>query len=466
MGNPPPFVSARMSCARACRRALSTHVAGVLIAVLLGCGGSPPVDSVVLVVVDTLRADRLSFHGYERETSPRLSHHARRGVVFERAFATSPWTLPSFASLYTGRIPQRHGAGGSWQANAVPIATSIASELPTLAESLRDAGFATAAFATNFYLGREFGFDRGFDLYDRARNADLPQRRADDVVRLGLDWIDAKGGTRFFLSLHILDPHVPYDPPPDVRGRFSSGYAGELRVPLPGVHTMREKLDDLDGADRAFVSAVYDEQLVSVDAAIGRLFDGLEERLLGERTLVVITSDHGEELFEHGGFEHGHTLYQEVLHIPFVVFGPGIAPARVATPVSLVDVMPTVLDATGLEAMVETEGASLWPVLTGMADLPPRALFAESTLYGAPRRAIIEWPYKLIVEPTTGVRELFDLSADARERNDLADRHPLIAERLANTMLARMRKTTAGRGKIVEFDHDTRDGLRALGYVE
>jgi len=422
-------------------------------------------DAVVLIVVDTLRADHLGTYGYRRSTSPGLDRWAERGVVFERASAPSPWTLPSFASLYTGRLPTRHGAGVKAGSGGDRRFSRLARGVPVAAEIIGSRGFATAGFATNRFLQPGFGVERGFQTYDVAHGQQGGQRRADVIVDRALDWIDDRGSARFFVSIHILDPHMPYDAPAPARGRFTVGLTPTPGLPLANTRKMWGLAAQLSSQDRAYVSATYDEEVAFVDLHLTRLLEQLEARGILDRALVLLTSDHGEELFDRGGFEHGHSLYQELLHVPLVVWGPSLRPARIATPVSLVDLLPTLLDALDLPQPDDLDGVSLWPAVRTGAEPPHRDLFAQSTLYGPRRRAVIAWPYKLIVDPESGWRQLFDLSLDPEEKRDLAPARVGLAEELAEVITRRFSAPAPAPREAVELDPQTFEELRALGYL-
>jgi arylsulfatase A-like enzyme len=429
-----------------------------------GCGGQlAPPDAVVLIVVDTLRADHLGTYGYLRPTSPGLDRWAKRGVVFERAWAPSPWTLPSFASLYTGRLPTRHGAGVKPGPGGDRKFSRLARGVPVAAEIIGARGFATAGFATNRFLQPGFGVERGFQTYDVAHGQRGGQRRADVIVDRALAWIDDRGSGRFFASIHILDPHMPYDAPAPARGRFTDGLTPTPGLPLANTQKMWGLAAQLSSPDRAYVSASYDEEVAFVDLHLTRLLEQLEARGILSRALVMLTSDHGEELFDRGGFEHGHSLYQELLHVPLVIWGPDLRPARIATPVSLVDLLPTLLDALDLPQPDGLDGVSLWPAVRAGAEPPHRDLFAQSTLYGPPRRAVIAWPYKLILDAESGRRQLYDLSVDPGEKRDLAPARAGLAEELAEVITSRL--SAPAPREAVELDPQTLEELRELGYL-
>jgi arylsulfatase A-like enzyme len=443
--------------------------AGLLLALwLAACAGEAPRPrSVVLVVVDTLRADHLGVYGYERPTSPALDRRAAGAAVFERAWSTSPWTLPSFGSLYTGQLPSRHAAGllrpGGGERSFAYLDESAAS----IGEILAERGFATAAVVNNPFLHPAFGLGRGFETWDYVfvNYAEYP--RASRIVHWGLRWLDARDERPFLLVLHIFDPHLSYDPPPQVRGRFTSGYAGRLALPLTGFGERNATWKPRARADRRFVVGAYDEELLFVDRQIGRLFDELELRGLLEETLVVLTSDHGEELFDHDGFEHGHTMYQELLRVPLLFWGPGVRPGRIETPVSLVDVLPTLLDALGIEPVPGLAGRSLWSLLRGGSEPAERALLAEGTLHGPDRKALVRWPWKLIVTAGQPAR-LYDLARDAGEQRDLARQEPERLAALLEELETRTRAASRGRAapSPAQLDEATRAQLSELGYLE
>jgi len=438
---------------------------GVIVLALLYACGTPPPRSVVLIVIDTLRADHLGLYGYDRKTSPVIDAWAEHAAVFERAMSTSPWTLPSFGSILSGRLPAAHGAGRrvpgkGWRRAA------LRDDLPTLAEKLRDRGLATAAIVNNPFLRPRFGLARGFDSYDYKAH-----RNAAEVVDLALSWIAEQGERPYFLFAQFMDPHLPYRPPAAARGRF----ADEGHAPMPPLKRIRRRIADITPADRQLYQDLYDEEIAYLDAALAPLFATLENDLQAGRLLVVITADHGEEFFDHGGFEHGHTMYQELLHVPLLVRGPEVEALRHDEPVSVVDLMPTLLDALGAAGAAadggagigreDTAGRSLGPVLNGRPHPRDRRLIAESMLYGKPQEAIIDWPLKLIDRYRLGSHTLFDLSVDPGETTDLATERPAAADRLLAILEERRRTIERSAGAAVPLDDATRDELESLGYL-
>ena len=436
---------------------------------------SPGATSVVLIVVDTLRADHLGLYGYDRPTSPNMDAWAADGRVFEHAFAPAPWTLPSFSSLYTGRWPLIHQGGlASEKASdegRAPVFLGPVADLPTLAETLQDAGVRTLAVATNPYLAPSFGMARGFDRYD----LDLgppggSSPRAEEVVRRALALVDEAKGQPFFLVVHLLDPHDSYDAPPPFRHTFSASIQSVFTLPVKDVSDIRRRSRDLAPQDRAFVTAAYDEEIAYTDAQLGVLRDGLSARGVLETSLLIFTADHGEELFEHGSFGHGHAMWQELLHVPLIVWGPGIAPGRESVPVSLVDIAPTVLEGVGLTSRSPFDGHSLWPTLSEGASLPTRTLFSEGIYSGPnPQSVVVRWPHKLIVNHQDGLIEAFDLAQDPNEHINLAGEARATTDRLI-AHLCRHQQTAqdidqAADRVPVAPDPSVLERLRALGYV-
>ena len=237
--------------------------------------------------------------------------------------------------------------------------------------------------------------------------------------------------------------------------------------PIAGMRNIRYLRPPLRPRERDYVASLYDEEISYTDLHVGRFLDALEERGVMERALVVFVSDHGEELWEHGGFEHGHVFYQELLHVPLVFWAPPVRPLRIEAPVSQVDVLPTVLDALGLPAPDELDGVSLWPALTGGAVPQNREIVAHNSLRGPERQTLVAWPWKLIAYLGNEPPRLFDLEADPGEQTDLSEEQP---ERTAE-MLERLRRklpatTTSARGRAVQLDEELRLELEALGYLE
>jgi arylsulfatase A-like enzyme len=455
----------------------------------------PGAPNVLLVTVDTLRADRTSAYGYARRTSPHLEALARSGVLFERAYAQSSSTAPSTASLFTSAFQGQHGIGIA--------AREIPEELETLAEALERQGYATAAFVGNPQLQPEYGFGRGFqryELFDQMGRADsaalvrsavnlerllgfslgdatlmrfvngtLGASRSDAAISSAFGrWLDARPADRpFFAYLHYMAPHIPYDPPPELRAEFGAPARGVVDK-LPWTSGCYVEHPDVDDSRRREFAAFYDALVRSADREIGAVLDALGRAGLVDSSVVVVTADHGEEFYDHRGWGHGHTLYEELIHVPLLMRMPGLTPAgrRVPFPVMSVDVMTTILAAVGAPVPRSAMGRNLLASLDASGVGPAYAQMA----YGPCRaRAVVTAEHKYAEwdrggEPTWA---LFALAGDPGERQPIRDASPLRDElrRLADLQDER---TTAlyEDGQAAPMDAAVRERLRALGYVE
>lgn len=415
---------------------------------LLGaaCAHTPPAPPVprhfVLVTIDTLRADRLGCYGSRDVATPRLDRLAREGALAPEASVHVPLTRPSHACLLTGRLPAGHGLRDN-------VSPPLDPAVPTLAESLRDAGFHTAAFVSSIVLSSQSGLARGFDTYgdrfeagdDDARFLNSIQKRGDVTTAEAVTWLESRRAGRLFLWLHLYDPHDPYEPPEPYASRY---------------------------AERP-----YDGEVAWSDELIGRLDDVLARLGLRDDTLLVVTSDHGEGLGEHGESVHGFFAYQSTLRVPFLARGPGIA-AGTLVPVTVrsVDVMPTALQLLGVAPPSGLSGRSLAALLRGAPAPAEAATYAESLLpllhYGwSDLRVLREGRWKYIQAPRP---ELYDLENDPHELHDLASAEPARAVALRDALARRLATekhdaaaTAAQAGESVP--PELLERLGALGYL-
>ncbi len=412
-------------------------------------------------MIDTLRADRVGAYGSRRGATPRIDELASRSLVVENAWSQSSWTKPAIASLMTSLHERSHGVHKGF-------VDRLGAPLETLAERLAAAGYRTGAVSENPHVAPIFGFDQGFEFFEGRKDF-----RGEAVVSAerALQWLaDLPPAAPFFLYLHLLDPHGPYTPPPRIREAFTRGLTavrppverGRIKPLLDG-----EKAVDLVPGDVRFLEALYDAELRSTDAAVGAVLAHLEQRGLAERTIVLLTSDHGEEFMEHGSLKHGYWLYEETVRIPLILHVPGAEPRRSSdTWVQLVDVAPTVLELLGVSVPKAFEGRSFVPLLEGK-ELGPQPLLFETRYKQAARRAYRAERYKLIVDDKTGTRELYDLEADPGEREDLAARRPDKVEELTRRMQAARTGAPGQSEKLdVALDPEARAALEHLGYVE
>jgi len=399
----------------------------------------PP--NILLVTIDTLRADHLGAYGYGRIETPNIDRLAKRGTLFSQAFSPVPLTLPAHAAIMTGTVPPIHGVRNNGQ--RLPAGPR------TLAEILKGRGYRTGAFVGAFPLDSRFGLNRGFETYDdrygsrnASRDLTFVERRADDVNAPAAAWISARSGEPFFAWVHYFDPHTPYEPPPP----YAAGYRG------------RE----------------YDGEIAYADAALGRLLARLEASGLLENTLVVLTADHGESLGEHGEATHGIFIYDSTLHVPLILAHPALIPAgrTVGSPVGLTDLAPTILDLLGIPLPAGMDGISAAPALkskpgSGGPNVEGREMYIECQAgwldrRWAPLRGIRTGTWKYIDAPQA---ELYDLRTDSGETRNVLSTHPAEVRRLSEALGRIVRTAPATAAKSEPMSAETRRKLRSLGYV-
>ncbi len=446
----------------------------------------PAKPNILLVVVDTLRADRLGAYGFERDTSPNIDKLASRGVRFERYHTVAPSTLASFTSLLTGRHPRTHGVyrnGVAWPEG-----------LAGMQRELYAAGFQTAAFVASYCLTTPFGIDAGFEHFDDqlTQQTDLRQnhviRDGDEVTDAVLGWLGARkqDPRPFFAMVHYFDPHWPYDPPERLVEMFDPDYRGEATGSIADLREAREKLrrSGKPGVLSRHLHARHLGEIRFMDEQFGRLMAGLREHGIDENTVVVLTADHGETFWEHEDyFDHGNSVYESNVRIPLIVAGPGIASGRVVPEsYSSIDLAPTLLGYAAIDVPAPFEGESFLSRLAAGTSkpLPPRTIFAEATKSRHRGAVDKSWPSqkharcvirdgrKLIIKPyRSGQRELYDLSRDPDEQRDLwtpeAAADPLAAGLVRDLEAwSRRRPKTLGTEP---SDDELEEKLRSLGYV-
>jgi arylsulfatase A-like enzyme len=411
-------------------------VAVLLSAVLLvaACGDAeerPAITGprgIVVVSIDTLRADHLGCYGYERDTSPFLDELAARGVLFRQAVTSSPWTLPAHASLLSGLYPSSH--------RAVDGTAAIAPGIRMAAEIFRDAGYRTGGFVASWFVSRRYGFDRGFERFEDFEQTGEKNVKekilAWQVVDEASAWLRENGGEPFFLFVHLYDPHWNFNPPPEHAAPFDSGYRG----PRPKYRKYHYYLEHPLPPDLlAHEISLYDGEIHYTDAELRRLHGVLEEIGVADDVLILVTADHGEEFFEHGSWGHAHTLYDELMRVPLIVTGPGLAAgARRSGQVRHVDVLPTLLEAAGLAVPERLHGRSFGPLLreaageSGAGEDRGRPAFMESSRFASNLIGVRRPDRKVIADLNENRTLLFDLVADPGEQIDRAAGEP---ERLA-----------------------------------
>lgn len=436
--------------------------------------------NLVLIVMDTERADRTSTYGYGRETTPHLTALAERGLLFEAAQAPSSWTWPSVASILTGRSPAAHGV-------RVHQGGFLAHELETVAEALQTRGFTTGAFVANPLISAAHNYDQGFEHFQGGKQL----VSGEEVVPPAMAWLEQHAQQRFFLYLHLVEPHTPHEPSTAELLAFTGREEGLLHpnamVPMtlelkdghpPGADGMPQMERVSSAEQRQWLSDVYDACVHQGDRWLGVVSATLERLELTGNTIVVYTSDHGEELFEHRGLGHGHELWRELMHVPLVIAGPGVPTGRVTVPVDNRQLGPT---------LARLGGASLPTVhdeqfLLDVDSLTARPLLFEThegwwrgktaSLYGVREGDwVLHWALDggqsgTDWSATDGEARLFDLARDPGERTDLAASHPERVAALKATLArelqaaARDAPTQKSRG-----GWGTRALIQAIGYA-
>lgn len=432
---------------------------------------SCPRCSVVLISIDTLRADHLGCYGYGRDTSPNIDRMANNAIRFERAYATSYVTADSHMSIFTSLYPSVHGVKN---ANAESRREfRLHSNIKTLPEILRAHGYATGAITGGGNMAADFGFDRGMDSFEVVWELDA-------AVSQATQFVEQHKNEPFFLFFHTYHVHDPYTPSPQTPAFYAKNYNGGIEVDYRKLgriqkdHSFSElrkaywslvNRDDPDDID--YLVSLYDGEIWEADRHLQTLFDFIQSQV--PDAVIVIASDHGEQFMEHGDVLHG-DLYQELLHVPLIIAGRRLPGGlRIQTPVSLIDLAPTALNILGIPAARQFQGRSLLPILNNRE--PGRTIFSEKA---GQKAALLAQGTKLIVS-ISHAPELYDLYSDAKERNDLTSevRRVLgLARQLGETIAmnyalgAELRRDKSPTQKLDSLDSNTVEQLKALGYVE
>jgi arylsulfatase A-like enzyme len=499
----------------------------ILLAALLGllpsCGDDVAHPDVVIVVVDTLRPDRLGAYGCERELTPHLDRVAGASAVFHDCQSPAPWTAPSLISLMTSTRPGVHGVTN------FPVPGTLAKGVRTLAEELRDAGYATAAFTEGGYAQASFGLGRGFDEYPGHAgdedgfhsNVDAPSRLKNTVDR-ALIWLAEEREEPRLLFVHTYEVHHPLRPPESDLAALRPGYseAAELEavrqvidrwnrlqtIDEAGARTLRRhsfhhdfaNMPGVLGPDRLFracaaagvplekdraqlsdeelqwLQDLYDAEVRYTDRELGRLFEALDRNPGPNGTVLIVTSDHGEGLGAHGRLGHGEHYSEELLRVLLMIRAPGVTPGRVDDLVRTIDVMPTTLALAQVEPEDSAmQGRNLLPVLQGSAAASEQAVGQALSSRGGrdPRRSIKRGSMRLVLNVATGERWLYDLAADPAERDNLAEQRPDVSRELEALLREELRRDALLRQLLGdptagdELTDDQFDELKRLGYV-
>ena len=448
---------------------------------LLACNRRPTFEkplNVILVVVDTLRADRMSLYGHKRPTSPYIDKIAAHGLVADRAYSHSPWTMPSMATLFTSTYESTHQL--SLAPGQDPDFSVLPPEHVTLAEYFAAHGYRTGAISAQPWVAKQTGFHAGFDDFSLVATTDSPHDGA-FVVGETLDWLRRNGSSRFFLYLHFMTPHTPYQPPPPfeqlswvgkrpaklekLAGAKNQQFWDFLAGELQGTGPLRATPEDVE-----YLLSLYDAEVAQVDWWIGVLHRELRRMGLWENTLVVLVSDHGESFFEHGMFLHGTHLFNENLHVPLLFSHPVLfpEPVRLMQPVGVIDVFPTIVDLLGGKPLAQFQGRSM---LSGTAAW---SVFSEKRTLREDGR--VESMEKLqnkawsLVHNPDDRWALYRLEDDPGELHDVIDSNEATGSKLRQALLKRQAVNLTSpdrvRRRTTKLDEVTLQRLRALGYLD
>lgn len=432
----------------------------------------------LLVSIDSLRADHLGFMGYRADTSPALDRLAADGVVFSQVFSTSSWTLPAHAALFTGMHDSSHGV--------LAARDRLSESVPTLAEAFSRAGYRTVGFYAGPFLHPLFGLGRGFDEYIDCTSYELGSKsRAPEsffgashrdvtgpiVRKKVISWLDGLGADRFFMFVHLWDVHYDYIPPPPYDSMFDADYQGTIDG--RNFRLNKRFSREMPAADFDHILALYDGEIRFADETLGVILGALEARGLMDDTIVLVTADHGDEFLDHDGRGHRQTIYQEVARVPMVLYYPRVLePRRVDYTVSLIDAAPTLLDLAGVEPMPTVQGRSLRTIAQkgyqeGAEDW---AALTELRIVGKSISSIVVGKKRLILYHGGAKRLYFDLENDPTEQNPLPARvadadGKLHKELLALLARARKETATAVRLRDSQIGGRVKEQLDSLGYL-
>lgn len=445
------------------------------------------VKHVILITIDTLRYDVLSVYGSTRVSTKNIDSIAADGTLFKNAFSAAPWTLPSFSSMMTGLSPTVHK---TYTAQSV-----LPDKFKTLAEYMRDSGYNTSAIGDNFFLHPEYNMDQGFMEYNffpkrrviapsfaaKLINMAFPGRlnnyaSTTELTDLAASWIEKNRDSDFFLWVHYYDPHIPYTPPREYIAKDAVP-DGAVGYSLMDAGKIRSGHFAPNAVQRKWIKELYDAEVRYVDYNIGRLLDSFKENSVYNSSLIILTSDHGEEFWDHGGYEHGHTLYNELLHVPFIVKLPGSHRGQVVeNDVTTQSLMATVLDIVKIQKDSDPPTAeSLAPLIIDTPEsYSERPLVSTGLLYYENREAVIFGGNKYIESLATGHEELYNLKTDPREQNPLAlPQNRFRTDQAKNILSNHNRESEAASRELgvsytekVALDKEKTEKLKALNYIQ
>lgn len=446
-----------------------------------------PSPNVVLIVVDTLRADRLTQYGYALETGTPIDDFVRQATLFERTYSTSSWTIPATASIHTGQHPGRH--------RTFDHSDTLKPKLHTIAERLHGAGYRTAGFSHNVNISKKTRYDQGFDTFEAHRGSINAYPHISEMIQASTGWLgryaEESKPAPFFLYLHPMNCHGPYRVPETRRSTLFSRpprtdfvYYGALMQRIVTRHRVSLR-NQFTKAHRESLEEQYAAAVRYTMENLALLFDDLRQRGLWDDTLVIVTSDHGEELFDHGGFSHAYTLYNEVMQVPLLIKLPRQSrPRRTAVRASVMDIYPTILEVTGIPGKEQSDGIPLTPFLedapAGSMEEHERAFNDRKLHYhldwkgraitAALQDAHHKYIYVALDYERKGIKRLlFDMTADPREKNNLVDTEPQRAKDMLgalNRQWQSYKRSSKASAPERTIDETELKALKALGYIQ
>ncbi len=369
---------------------------------------------IIWIAADTLRADHLRCYGYDRRTSPNIDAFAEDATIFERCISTCPWTFPSFGAMFTGRYPSVAGA--------VTNVMFLPDEEATISEILSSRDVATFSVVNSPWVGRMTNLHQGFDACKLYQHLD-----AGIAFNTASDWLKLHPDEDVFVFIHLMDPHLPYEPKKEHLGKFGpAGYAGEYASEFDmsdlEIEGLRAGQFDLSDEDKARIEALYDEEIFGMDQDFQVFIDSLKAGGFFDDSMIIFNADHGEEFWEHGGFEHGHQLYDEVIHVPLIIKGGGFPKGeRIEGLCSNIDILPTVLDWTSIPAPGELNAHNLYNLLDPEWEPEKRYLLSEQLYYGVEQKGVSTDQYRYILHTLDEFEELYDFDVDPVMLENVAD---------------------------------------------
>jgi arylsulfatase A-like enzyme len=426
---------------------------------------------IILISLDTLRADHLGVYGYYRNTSPSIDAFAKEGIVFEKAVVQAATTLPSHMSIMTSLYPHSHG---------VKKNRSLPEERVTLAELLQQGGYKTGAFADGGWMRAVFGFSQGFETYDGEKKIGIAK-----ILPKVKKWLDKNRSHPFFLFIHCYDIHSPYDPPAPYDTMFQNTvYTGSFVPSTENLNLAAWNQVKLSDQDLRYTIDLYDGGIRYTDEMIGKLFAYLRNAGLYDNSLIIVTSDHGEEFMEHGSFLHWRLYYRPNLHVPLIMHLPlsSRKEVRIDELVQSIDLLPTILDFAELPAHPDAQGRSLMPLIKRSRsfyyrfreqvigffknDLP--VAFAEVHNYTMRGKnvSVISNGYQIIYNRASQALQLFNINADPLAQDNIAKNHRDIVENLLSEFTTFYNTLSTVETPTIALDKQTEDQLEALGYIE